>query len=585
MKNFMKNIFSTTLGIFLFISLSIIGIIILGIISTKSSLSLNKVEENSVLEITLGHNIIEGTTEENYDLFAFESKENFYYKDILDAIKYAKTDTKIKGISLKLQHIQGGISQVREIRNAILDFKDSGKFVYAYHNNSTQKAYYLSTVADKIYLNPTAMTEFFGLVSETYFFKKFGDKYGINFNVIRHGKYKAAVEPFIADKLSEENKKQITELLTDIWGNISLDVSKSRKIQIDSLNSIVDELGSFIPEVALKDKLVDGLLQESEYDSIIKKQLGITDEKEEINTISLYDYFHSIKKKTTSNDKIAILYAGGEILNGEGEVGIYAKNFKKIIQEIKNDESIKALVLRINSPGGSANASDEILFELKELRKKKPIVTSFGDISASGGYYIAMESDSIFAHQTTITGSIGVLGMIPDFEELAKRNGITSEVVQTNDNAQFYSPVHGMSPKAKETMTKSIETTYNRFVSLVAKNRKKSFQKIDSLGQGRVWTGEQALKNGLIDKIGNLNSAIHSASLLANISDFSIETYPKPKDSFQKLMDQLTGNKNSVLDATIKKELGIENYELYNKIKSINNYKGVLMLSPIEVRL
>ena len=433
MKQFFKNAFASTTGIFIFIFIIFFIVVGIGFISTLGELFMGgKIKDSSVLEIKFDEPIKEGPTEDETTLFELEKQENLYHKNVLIAIEKAKNDDRIKGISLKLSNIQGGITQIQDIRDAIKDFKTSGKFVYAYHNNSTQGAYYLSTIADKIYLNPTGMLEFFGLSSEIMFFKNFGDKYGINFNVIRHGEYKSAVEPFISNSISEENKRQVTELLNGIWKQIANEVSQSRKISLNNLNAIVDELQSFLPEFALKHKLVDGLLQEVQYDNLIKKQLNITDEKQEIPYVSLSDYLLDVEEVKFNDEKIAILHASGEIFPGDESQNIQSEYFKKQIRAIKDDESIKALVLRINSPGGSANSSDEILHELKELKLKKPIVVSFGDIAASGGYYIAMEADSIFAQKSTITGSIGVLGMIPDVKTLANNNGIITEIVKTN---------------------------------------------------------------------------------------------------------------------------------------------------------
>ncbi|RZJ27987.1 MAG: signal peptide peptidase SppA, partial [Chryseobacterium sp.] len=365
-------------------------------------------------------------------------------------------------------------------------------------NTVSQGAYYLGSVADKYYLNPAGGIELKGLSAEVTFFKSFAEKYGIGIQVIRHGKFKAAVEPFLKDEISPENKEQLSTLLNDIWANTSGKIAASRKIPAGELITITDSLYSYLPNLSLQYKLADQLIQKSEYDNIIRKKLNLDADKK-INKISFAKYANDVDSKDGKN-KIAILYASGSINSGKGYDAIYSENFVKEIKKLQKDDHIKAVVFRINSPGGSANASDEILFEMQQLKRKKPVIVSFGDYAASGGYYIAMGADKIFSEPNTLTGSIGVFGVIPYFKELAAKNGIRSDAVTTNANSNMISAINGLSPGTLTIMTRSVESTYQRFVHFVTVNRKQSFEQIDSVGGGRIWSGVRAKQIGLVDE-------------------------------------------------------------------------------------
>lgn len=583
MRNFLKNSLSSAFGIFIFCFFGLFSLIIIllgsGIWNKFSSEEINK---NSILEIRLDEKIIENPIEIESDFLPWKTNIPLCLKDQINAIKRAKNDNRIRGISLKINMVDIGITQIKDFHTALNDFKKSGKFIYSYLNNASQKSYYLASISDKIFLNPTGMIEFFGLSSEVLFFKNFADKYGIKFNIIRNGEYKSAVEPFFRNSISKENKLQISENLHDIWSQISKEISDYRKIHIDSLNKNVSELSSIIPQLAIKNRLVDELIQEVDYDILLNKKLGFSN-FEKFNIISMNEYHEKTSIETSFElNKIAVLYFSGVIMPGEDSYDIQSEFYKKIIRQIKEDKSIKALVLRINSPGGSANASDEILHELKLLKKKKPIVVSFSNIAASGGYYIAMQADSIFAYPTTITGSIGVVGIIPDFKQCVNNLGITSDIVQTHPNSYFYSLTYGLSKGGKKILIHSIKNFYNRFITLVSENRKKSFRNINSIARGRIWSGKKALKNGLIDKFGDLNRAVNSASKLAKIQSFSLESYPKTENSFQFFFERI--NKKFALH-NAKKNILLkeEEYLLFKKIREIKNYSGVMMISPIEI--
>lgn len=540
------------------------------------------VKSDSVLTLDLKTKIIDSPSEDQQDLFTFKTEEKaVLLYDVLKAIDNAKTDKKIKGISLELDYIQAGITQLDDIRNALTDFKKSGKFVYAYGNTVSQGAYYLGSVADKYYLNPSGVIELKGLSTEVTFFKNFAEKYGIGIEVIRHGKFKAAVEPFLRDEISPENKEQLSTLLNDIWSNTSRKIADSRKIPLKELNTITDSLYSYIPNLSLKYKLTDQLIQKSEYDNLIKKKLKIDTDKK-LNKISFAKYSESLDSDK-GGKKIAVLYASGAIYNGKGYDGIYADNFVKEIKKLQKNDDVKAVVFRINSPGGSANASDEILFEMQQLKRKKPVIVSFGDYAASGGYYIAMGADKIFSEPNTLTGSIGVFGVIPYFKELAEKNGIRSDVVSTNANSNMISAINGLSPGTLSIMTRSVESTYQRFVHFVTQNRKKSFEEIDAVGGGRVWSGVRAKEIGLVDELGSLQDAIKYAAKSANLKDYNVNSYPAKVSKFEQFFSPETEEDFST--RLIKNKIGKENFKIYQHITNPDTKTSVMMESPFTIKL
>ncbi len=582
MKSFFKlvlanltAIFIVTAGFFLFF----IAFIILSSISGSTD-----IKSNSVLTLDLKTKIIDSPSEDQEDIFAFNNKEketSVLLYDILQAIKNAKTDDKIKGISLEMDNINAGMTQLDDIRNALIDFKKSGKFVYAYGNAVSQGAYYLGSVADKYYLNPAGLIELKGLSTEVTFFKSFAEKYGVGIQVIRHGKFKAAVEPFLRDEISPENKEQLSTLLNDIWLNTSNKIASSRKIPLAELNTITDSLYSYLPNLSLKYNLADQLIQKSEYDNIIKKKLNIDTDKK-LNKISFAKYSESLNSDNDGK-QIAVLYASGAIYNGKGYDGIYSENFIKEIKKLQKDDDVKAVVFRINSPGGSANASDEILFELQQLKRKKPVVVSFGDYAASGGYYIAMGADKIFSEPNTLTGSIGVFGVIPYFKELAEKNGIRSDVVSTNANSNMISAINGLSPGTLNIMTRSVESTYQRFVHFVTLNRKKSFEEIDAIGGGRIWSGVRAKQIGLVDELGTLQDAINYAAKSANLKDYGVSSYPAKVSKFEQIFSAETEEDFST--RLIKNKIGKENFKIFQHITDPNTRSAVMMESPFSIKI
>jgi protease-4 len=501
---------------------------------------------------------------------------------MLEAIKKAKSDDKIKGISIETDGIQAGFTQLDDIRSAIEDFKKSGKFVYAYGNSVSQSAYYLGSVADQYILNPAGGIDLKGLSTEVLYMKNFADKYGIGIQIIRHGKYKSAVEPFMRDDMSPENKEQLSTLLNDIWSINSNKIATSRKIDSAQFRTVVDSLYGVIPELSLQHKLADKLMQKSEYDQMIKGKLKLK-ETEKLTKVSFNKYINSYRNDDSKDQQVAVLYASGSIYNGEGYQDIYADNFIKEIKKIAENDKIKAVVLRINSPGGSANASDEILFELQQLKKKKPIIVSFGDYAASGGYYIAMAADKIYSEPNTLTGSIGVFGMIPYFKELANKNGLTAIPVSTNANSNMHSLINGVTPAGVSILTKSVEQTYKRFVHFVTVNRKKSFEQIDEIGGGRVWSGTRAKQIGLVDELGTLQDAILFAAQKAKLKDYGISNYPKKMSQFEQLFKDL--DEDEISARLIKNKIGAENYKMFEQMTNPKLQEGVMMKMPFEIKI
>ena len=520
MKNFIKTVLANVIALFIAgILLPFFLLFVIIIIGSMSSADKDiKIKENSVLMIDFKSKVVEHENESESSIFEIKEDAELKYQDILNAIETAKNDDKIKGISIELDDIDAGITQIDDIRKSLEDFKKSNKFVYAYGNNVSQASYYLGSVADQYFLNPVGGIELKGLSTEVIFLKEFAEKYGININVIRHGNFKSAVEPFLRNEMSPENKEQMTTLLNDAWGEISSKIIQSRKLDATEFKTVVDSLYATIPDLSLKYKLADKLVQKSEYEEIIKNKLNVGKD-EKLNKVSIRNYAFSHADTKTNDNKIAVLYASGTIYNGNRYSDIYSERYIQYIKDLAQDDNIKAVVLRVNSPGGSANASDEILYELQQLKQKKPLIISFGDYAASGGYYISMAGDRIFAQNNTITGSIGVFGVIPDAKNLANRNGIYSDVVSTNANSNMMSPFSGISSGTLAITQRSVVNTYNRFVHFVSKNRKKTFEEIDAVGSGRVWSGKRAKEIGLVDEIGSLNDAVKYAASKANIAE------------------------------------------------------------------
>lgn len=584
MKNFIKTVLANVVALFIAgILLPFFLLFVIIIIGSMSSADKDiKIKENSVLIIDFKSKVVEHENESESSIFEIKEDAELKYQDILNAIETAKNDDKIKGISIELDDIDAGITQIDDIRKSLEDFKKSNKFVYAYGNNVSQASYYLGSVADQYFLNPVGGIELKGLSTEVIFLKEFAEKYGININVIRHGNFKSAVEPFLRNEMSPENKEQMTTLLNDAWGEISSKIIQSRKLDPTEFKTVVDSLYATIPDLSLKYKLADKLVQKSEYEEIIKNKLNVGKD-EKLNKVSIRNYAFSQVDTKTNDNKIAVLYASGTIYNGNRYSDIYSERYIQYIKDLAQDDNIKAVVLRVNSPGGSANASDEILYELQQLKQKKPLIISFGDYAASGGYYISMAGDRIFAQNNTITGSIGVFGVIPDAKNLANRNGIYSDVVSTNANSNMMSPFSGLSSGTLAITQRSVVNTYNRFVHFVSKNRKKTFEEIDAVGSGRVWSGKRAKEIGLVDEIGSLNDAVKYAANKANVAEYEAVSYPAKVDKFEQIMSNL--KQESITTNYVKSQMGEENYQLFKIFADQNFRNSIQMTMPYIIRI
>lgn len=557
MKQFFKFMFASMLGTFLtlVITIFLLVMIIAGAVmsSTKPDTT---IPQNAILRLTLDTPINERSVNNTLNDLGLGTKQATGLYETVNAINTAKTDNHIKGILLDLSAVPAGMATVEEIRNALLDFKKSGKFIYAYSETYSQKAYYLATTANKIYLNPVGALDFRGIAGEVMFLKGLMEKLDVQVQVIRHGKFKSAVEPFILDKMSEANKEQTLTYINAIWKQMLTGISQTRGIDEDQLNKLADNLTGYTPTLALKEKLVDQLIYKDQLLKEIRKKLNLGENKD-INSINLGKYATSIENRNEgfNKDKIAIIFAQGDIVSGEGdETAIGSEGTSKAIRKARLDKSIKAIVLRVNSPGGSALASDVIWREVTLAKKEKPVVVSMGDLAASGGYYISCAASKIIANPNTITGSIGVFGLIPNFQKaLQNKLGITFDKVSTNKHADFISVYRPMTGEETNIMQQDIERIYNTFIGRVAEGRKLAVSTVDEMGQGRVWSGTDAKRLKLIDDFGGLNKAVEEAAKMAKISKYSIRTLPKIKDPFVKLMEQLSGDYQ---DTRLQAELG-----------------------------
>ncbi|TAL74238.1 MAG: signal peptide peptidase SppA, partial [Bacteroidetes bacterium] len=472
-----------------------------------------------------------------------------------------------------------------EIRNALEKFRKDGKFVISYSDFIlTQECYYLSTAADKIYINPGSMVDFKGLSSEVMFYKKALEKIGIEVQVIRHGKFKGAVEPFILDKLSEENKAQIKDYAGSIWNHVIEDISQSRGISAEQLNKLADNLDGNIASKALEAKLVDGLMFRDALIDTLKSLSGISEDKD-LNLVPMTKYRNvpDPNRTISAKNRIAVIYASGTIVMGKGtDNNIGGNYYADVIRKQRRDTSVKAIVLRVNSPGGNAIASDIMWRELELAAKEKPVVVSMGNYAASGGYFISAPATKIYANPTTISGSIGVFGLIPNAGKLLEQKlGLSTEIVNTNKNSDFPSIYRSMNVYEKEIMQLSIEKVYSDFVSKVASGRKMTTESVDNIGQGRVWSGTSSKKVGLVDEIGGLESAIKGAADLAGIDKYSVRELPVIEDPYTRILTQLGGEMRMNF---LRKELG-ESVKFYNMIQEIKELSGIQARLPYFIEI
>ena len=579
--NFLRNLLAAIIGCL--IAFGIMFVMFLLFVSLVGGAEDGVViKDNSILDLQMKQPINDYVGNNEADPFASLFGRAQGLDEILHAIRVAKTDTDIKGISISNNFIMAGLAQTQAIRKALKDFKESGKFIYTYSDFYMQKDYYLASVADSIFLNPVGGMDFKGLSTEILFYKDLQEKTGVKMEVIRHGKYKSAVEPFLANKMSDANRTQIKELLNSLWNTMVSDISEGRNISENNVNIIADTLGGRSPKFAKASGLIDDILFFDQYEGKLRTAISL-DAKDEINYISLKDYTKRSNKKNIKKgtDKIAVVFAQGEILYGEGGPNIIGQGIiTKALAKARDDDKVKAIVLRVNSPGGSALASDIIWREVELAKEKKPVVVSMGNVAASGGYYIAAGADKIYAEPTTITGSIGVFGTIPNINELAANIGINAEQVGTNKNSVDYSLFEPMTENFRNIVQEGIEQTYETFLERVAQGRNITMAQADSMAQGRVWSGVDAKNLGLVDELGNLDDAIAAAAELAEIESYGIKKYPKYKTGFEKFMEDMSGAKSKIGQRFIKEEIGEETYDILKQIKSTMEQKGVQARMP-----
>lgn len=588
MKQFFKYVLATIVGVTL--SSVILFLIFFGIMAALvSSVGSEKefiVKDNSVLKIGLAYPIDERTSNNPFEggfNFLNINSDRLGLNDILSRIQSAKEDEKIKGIYLDMSTVPSSFATLEEIRDALIDFKASGKFILAYSEVYSQSAYYLTSTADSVFLNPEGILDFRGLASQSMFFKGTLEKLGIEAQVIKVGTYKSAVEPFILDKMSEPNRQQVSSFLGSIYDHFLQGISTSRNIPADTLRAIANELRVQNAEDAVATKLVDGLKYKDEIISDLKERLGVKEDKE-INLVAIEKYNNSKAKPDASvKDRIAVIYATGEIISGEGsDSQIGSERISREIRKVREDEKVKAVVLRINSPGGSALASDVIWREVKLTKEAKPIVVSMGDVAASGGYYIACAADSIFAQPNTITGSIGVFGIIPNLEGFFNSKlGITFDEVKTGEYADLGNTTRPLTPGERSIIQQQVDQIYFTFTNKVAQGRNKERVYIDSIGQGRVWTGEQALGLGLVDRLGGIETAIKSAAKMADIEKYRLVNYPALSDPFKALL----GNTSDDISAWFMKREMKDAYPFYNQAKQVMEQTGIQARIPYTITI
>ena len=569
-----------------FIKVGVVSSMISNLSKSESETS-TTVKPNSVLYMKLDYEIPDRTTDNpfgNINFQTMETSDATGLNEILRNIENAKTDANIKGIYLELSSIPTSMATIQEIRNKLIEFKESGKFIVAYGESYGQSAYYLASIADKIFLNPEGAMDLHGMASQIMFYKHLLEKLDIEMQIVRgpNNRFKSAVEPYFLDKMSEANREQMDKLLGTVWGQILASISQSRNISVEQLNQIADNLDVlFNAQKALEYGLVDNLYFK---DQVLDELKGLTGSNKSINAVGNANYAKSYKDKNVSKNEVAIIYASGQIFDGKGneEQAIYSENLSKTIRKAREDKNVKAIVLRVNSPGGSALASAIIGRELDLTKEVKPVIVSMGNYAASGGYWISAKADYIFADPTTLTGSIGVFGTFPNAQGfLNDKIGLTFDVAKTNENADFPNFTQPLTEFQYNKLQEMVGKTYNDFTLRVAEGRGLRQTFVDSIGQGRVWAGADAIGLGLVDKLGDMEDAIAYAVEKANLgTDYKVTEWPKQKDFFTRLMESM--NKTDELDAAMKQKLGVY-YNYYKGLENLNNNTGIQARMPFDM--
>ncbi|WP_308761507.1 signal peptide peptidase SppA [uncultured Bacteroides sp.] len=589
MKDFLKFTLATITGIIVS-SVVLFFISILVFFSmVSSSESETQVRKNSIMMLDLNGTLAERSQDNPFDLFMGDDNKTYGLDDVLSSIKKAKENDDIKGIYIEATSLDAGFASREEIRNALKDFKESGKFIVAYGDNYSQGLYYLSSVADKVLLNPQGMVEWKGLATTPMFFKDLLAKIGVEMQIFKVGTYKSAVEPFISTEMSPANREQIDAYLTSIWGQVTNDVAKSRKVSVDSLNAIADRMLMFYPaEKSVEYGLVDTLIYKNDVRDYLKAMIGI-DKDDRMPVLGLQDMINVKKNvpKDKSGNIIAVYYAYGEIdsstssASPDGE-GIDSKKVIKDLRKLKDDEDVKAVVLRVNSPGGSAYGSEQIWYAVSELKKEKPVIVSMGDYAASGGYYISCNADTIVAEPTTLTGSIGIFGMFPNAKGLTDKIGVNFDVVKTNKYADFGMLTRPMNDGEKGLMQMYVNNGYDLFLTRCSDGRGISKEDLDKIAQGRVWTGSKAKELGLVDELGGLDKALDIAIAKAGVDAYTVMNYPEKESFFESLMNTNPGN---YIKARMLKGTMGEIYQQFSALENFDKCDRVQARVPFELNI
>lgn len=588
MKEFLKYTLATITGI---IIVSILFFVVLLASLSAIAISGDKpaaIPEKSVLVLKAGINIPDKGSNNPYagfDIINMTITPAPGLNEILRNIQKASADDKIKGILVENGLMSPGWATTEEIREALEKFRESGKFVIAYSDYVLlQEGYYLSTAADKIYINPSSTVDFKGLSGEVLFYKKALEKLGVEIQVTRHGKFKGAVEPYILDRLSKENEEQIKSYVGSIWSHVVENISKARGIDPQKLNQIADNLVAYVAPGAYENNLVDGLVYRDALIDTLKILSGLTtDDKIGMVPMHKYTKVPDPKKMISAKNKISVIYASGTIVMGKGnENNIGGNAFADLIRKERKDSAVRAIVLRVNSPGGNAIASDLIWKEIELASRVKPVVVSMGNYAASGGYYISAPGTKIFASPTTITGSIGVFGLLPNAGNLMNQKlGISTQNVNTNRNSDFPSLYRPMNAYEKEVMQLSIEKVYTDFIGKVSEGRDMAVASVDSIGQGRVWSGTDAIRIGLVDETGGLKASMEEAARLAGIETYSVRELPASADPLSRLFSQLSGE---IKIRILKNELG-DYKRFFDEIQEIKNLSGIQARLPYFIEI
>lgn len=587
MKDFFKFTLATVTGIILSSVLLFFLSILIFFSMLASSESETRVSENSIMMLKLNGTLTERSQSTPFDFLLKDISNNYGLDDILSSIQKAKENEHIKGIYIEAGLLEGGISSIEEIRNALAEFKKSGKFIVAYGDTYSQGLYYLSSVADKVLLNPQGMIEWKGLASTPIFYKDLLEKVGVEMQIFKVGTYKSAVEPWISNEMSEANREQINTYLADTWGKITSDVATSRNISSEELNTLADKMLMFHPaEESVKCGLADTLIYKNDVRDYLKNMMGL-DKEDGLSVLGLQDMINVKKNvpKDKSGNIVAVYYLEGTIMASTlstGENEIDSEKVIKDLRKLQKDEDVKAVVLRINSPGGSAYGSEQIWYAISQLKKEKPVVVSMGDYAASGGYYIACNADTIVAEPTTLTGSIGIFGMVPNAKELTDKIGIHFDVVKTNQYADFGMLTRPMSDGEKNLMQAYVNQGYDLFLTRCAEGRQMPKEEINKIGQGHIWSGVTAKKIGLVDELGGLDKAIEIATTKAQIDTYTLVNYPVKAGFWESLISTTPDN---YIKARLGRSKVKDLYEQFNILEKMQENDRIQARIPFDINI